>query len=72
MVIYEYELHVVIYHNEVVYRLLYKDSKGQKVESGLYSGSEITNILSLWQCAALAGSFGMGTVMSTSAVLTVI
>jgi hypothetical protein len=59
------------YHNEIVARIQYRDENNQLQESALYSLPEIGNILELWKQNELLGPFGIGSVLSDSAVFTI-
>lgn len=70
-IIREYEIIVKIYHDEPVARIRYSVN-GETEESNLYSLGEINNMVKLWECDELLGSFGIGTKLARGARFTLV
>lgn len=66
-----YWIELQTYHDEIIGRLQYHDEEGVLQESALYSLGELSNLVELWKADALLGSFGVGSILSQSAVLTI-
>lgn len=65
-----YWIELQTYHDEIVGRLQYRDEAGALQESALHSLGELSNIVELWKAGALLGSFGIGSILSETAVFT--
>lgn len=70
-IIREYEIVVKIYHDEPVARIRYSVN-GKTEESNLYSLGEIDNLVRLWECGELLGSFAIGTKLERGARYTLV
>lgn len=69
--VHHYWIELQSYHDEIVGRLQYRDEAGSLQESALYSLGELSNLVELWKTDGLLGSFGIGSVLSESAVFTI-
>lgn len=70
-IIREYEIVVKIYHDEPIARIRYSVN-GKTEESNLYSLGEINNLVKLWECDELLGSFAIGTKLERGARFTLV
>jgi hypothetical protein len=68
----EITIELQLYHDEIVGRLIYNDQsrEGEKIESSLYSLSEIGQLVLGFQANHLAGSFGIGHKLARDCVIT--
>lgn len=59
-----YEIEFQTYHGEIVGRII----AGEESTS-LYSLHELTNIICLWKMGKLCGSFGIGSILASDAIV---